>query len=259
MDPADGSRLYDQSYYACYGSIPYGHAPQWTHFFGQMADRIVSDIRPTSVLDAGCAMGLLVEALRDRGVEAYGIDISEYAISQVRSDLRPHCRVASLVETLDRSYDLIVSLEVLEHMSPGQGQRAIDNLCAHTEDVIFSSTPDEYTEPTHVNVQPAEHWAELFARNGFWRDCDYELDYIAPWAARFRKLDEPPARIIRGYERVMGRLAAENRQLRGKALEQTRIHDETARLKAQIEAMRQTRGWRVLERLRGLRKRLGGG
>ena len=85
-------------------------------FFGGVADRIVQDLAPRSVLDAGCALGLLVESLRDRNVEAYGVDISEYAISQVRSDIAAFTWQGSITDPLPRRYDLIVSIEVLEHL-----------------------------------------------------------------------------------------------------------------------------------------------
>ena len=57
-------------------------------FFGTIADQVVAEIKPRRVLDVGCAKGFLVEALRDRGVEAFGIDVSEYAIGEVRPDIR---------------------------------------------------------------------------------------------------------------------------------------------------------------------------
>ena len=45
-------------------------------------------------------MGFLVEALRKRGVDASGIDISDYAISQVDESVAAYCSVASLTEPL---------------------------------------------------------------------------------------------------------------------------------------------------------------
>ena len=95
------SELYNFEYYHnCCGPIPYEDPEHWVEFFGMIADRIVCDLHPKTVLDAGCAMGYLVAALRDRGVEAYGIDISEYAISRAREDIRPYCVVGSLTEAL---------------------------------------------------------------------------------------------------------------------------------------------------------------
>ena len=63
----DGAR-FDARYYAQSCGRPYGRDPEWLRFFGTIADRIVADIAPRRVLDAGCAMGLLVEALRERGI-----------------------------------------------------------------------------------------------------------------------------------------------------------------------------------------------
>lgn len=46
------------------------------------ADYLVQRFGKVKFLDIGCACGILVKALRDRGAEAWGIDPSEYAISQ---------------------------------------------------------------------------------------------------------------------------------------------------------------------------------
>ena len=70
----------------------------WVKFFGNIADKIIETINPKTVLDVGCAAGYLVAALRDRGVEAYGIDVSEFAISCAREDIKPYCRVCSALE-----------------------------------------------------------------------------------------------------------------------------------------------------------------
>jgi SAM-dependent methyltransferase len=195
------SSQFDAYYYRHCCGQPYVRNDSWLQFFGTIADRIAADIRPARVLDAGCAMGFLVECLRERGVDAHGIDISSYAIDQVHESARSFCRVGSIAEDLGGDYDLIVSIEVAEHMPERDGQRAIANICAHTSDVLFSSSPIDHREPTHVNVHPPEYWAELFARQGFYRDVDYDAGFILPWAARFRQRQEPMHRLVRDYER----------------------------------------------------------
>ena len=179
-------------------------------FFQGIADRILQDIQPASVLDAGCAMGFLVEGFRKRGVEAWGVDISSYAIQNVHPDIQTYCWVGSISEPFPQKYDLIVSIEVLEHVDARQAEQAVQNFCAHSDDILFSSTPFDYTEPTHRNVQPPEYWAELFARQGFYRDVEYDASFITNWAIRFRRSSEPVPRIIRGYERRFWQLWNEN-------------------------------------------------
>lgn len=199
------SEIYNQEYYHtdC-GPIPYEEPEQWEIFFGAIADRIVQDLRPRTVLDAGCAMGYLVAALRERGVEAYGIDISDYAICCVREDIRPYCAVGSLLdplpEGLPEQYDVVVTIEVLEHLYADAGKKAIQNLCSLANTVIFSSSPDDFTEKTHLNVQQREYWARLFAENGFYDDLNYRPTYITYHAACYRKKSDV-LRQIEDYER----------------------------------------------------------
>ena len=199
------SEIYNEEYYhnGC-GPIPYEEPEHWVEFFGMIADHIVNDLHPRAVLDAGCAMGYLVAALRDRGVEAYGVDISEYAISKVREDVRPFCRVASLTEAfpndLPQHYDLVVTIEVLEHLYAEDGQKAIANLCKRADTVLFSSTPDDFEERTHVNVQQREYWAKLFFEQGFTDDINYRPRYLTPYASLFRK-NTDIVRQIEDYER----------------------------------------------------------
>jgi hypothetical protein len=245
-EPADTAKgsgaAYDRNYFAHYcdatktGKLAYERNEFWLGFFGSIADHIVTDIKPRTVLDAGCAMGMLVEALRDRGVEAYGIDISDYAISQVRSDIKQYCRTGSITEPLDKRYDLIVSIEVLEHLPTEDALRAVANLCSATSDFLFSSTPIDYQEITHLNVQPPEWWTEVFARHGFFRDVEYDPStFLSPWAVRYRRSEETVARIVGGYERLAWRLKTENRTMRQVAAEQRAQLDRFENLAREAE------------------------
>ena len=245
VTPADTASLFDAAYYATGCGAPYERSPVWLALHGAFADRIVSDIAPASVLDAGCAIGLLVEALRNRGVDAWGIDISEYAIGQVPETLKPFCAVHSVTEPLGRRFDLVVCIEVLEHLPRAQSELAVANLCRHADDILFSSSPEDYTEATHFNVQPPECWAELFARQGFYRDVDFDASFITPWAARFRKRTEPAHRLAKDYERKFWLLQNENAQLRKQAglrrvnLEHTeRTQAERDRTLAEVQRLR---------------------
>ncbi|MCS7260665.1 MAG: class I SAM-dependent methyltransferase, partial [Anaerolineae bacterium] len=234
MSAPDYARWYDAYYYAHDCGRPYQRDPYWLAFFGAIADQIVARIAPRTVLDAGCAMGFLVEELRRRGVESYGVDISEYAIANVHPEVRPFCWVGSICDPFPQRYDLIVCMEILEHMPAAEAPKAIANLCQHTDDILFSSTPFDYKEVTHLNVQPPEHWAELFAQHGFFRDVDFDASFILPWAVRFRRKKDPPARLVREYERRFWQLWKENLDLRAQALE---LRDQLVQAgQAQVEA-----------------------
>lgn len=202
------SEIYNAEYYKEYdvgcGKVDYSDSEYTKGFLTQIAQKIADDLHPRTVLDAGCAMGHLVAALRDLGVEAYGVDISKYAISKVREDVRPFCKVGSLTEPLpaglpDR-YDLVVTIEVLEHLYAEDGRQAIRNLCQLTDKVLFTSTPDDFTEPTHVNVQQREYWCRAFFKNGFMDDINYRPTYLTAHALLFRR-SANIERQVEDYER----------------------------------------------------------
>ncbi len=205
---------YGSSYFRHECGVPYERSEHWLRFFDRIAESIVRDLRPTSVLDAGCAMGFLVEALRKRGVEAWGVDISEYAISQVDESVREYCRVGSITDAPDRRYDLTVCIEVLEHVPPAETETAIASLCASSDRLLISSTPQDYGEATHLNVQPVEAWSAAMARQGFLRDVERDTSYLTPWAALYVRTDEAVEETVRRYDRSWYRLRQETDQLR---------------------------------------------
>ena len=206
--------FYDRYYYLTSCGVRYDDRKKWELFFGEIADKIVRDINPKTVMDAGCAYGYLVAALRDRGVEAYGIDISEYAISQVREDIKTFCKVGSVLDALPGNYDLIISIEVMEHLQPHESRMAIENLCQYSNDFLFTSTPTDFKEATHFNVQPTEYWARLFANCSFYRDVDFDASFIICHAIRFRKSKDVMPVIIGEYEKNYYRYYIENKTLR---------------------------------------------
>jgi SAM-dependent methyltransferase len=212
----DEAAEYGEAYFEHYwgGGGPYERNERWLGFFGKVADGIVRDLAPKTTLDAGCAMGFLVEALRARGVEASGVDISEYAISKVDESVAPHCRLGTLTEPLGGRYDLVTCIEVLEHIPPAEVDRALDNLCAAGDRLLISTTPGDFGEPSHQGVQPPETWSAKLAQRGFFRDLDLDLSYVSPWAALYVSADAPKAEIVRNYDRAWWRLRRETRELR---------------------------------------------
>jgi SAM-dependent methyltransferase len=220
MDESD----FGEAYYLNDCGRPYQRDAHWTAFFGRIADDIVAGIQPRRVLDAGCAMGLLVEALRDRGVEAFGFDLSSYAIARITAPTRQWCWEASVMDEIEGRYDLIVCQEVLPHLPLADAEGAVANFCRHTDDVLFSVSPYP-PAPLHANIAPPDHWAGVFAAHGFFRDFNFDAGAITPWAVRYRRSDTPVTRVIAEYER----------QLHGYRTERDRVTAEARRIAANAE------------------------
>ena len=225
-----------------------------------VAQKIVDQICPETVLDVGCAMGLLVERLRRRRVEAVGIDPEEALLDQADPKIRPFLTRADYTDRFPEGpYSLIVSIEALTDLPPEIAAPAIRNICSRTEDVIFSARP------------PAL-WAGLFAENGFFRDTAFDASFISPWAARFRlHPDRQLPEAIREYEHIISNLGEENASLRARVdaqeqwIERTRVEHDSV-IKTLVSRLQQweslwadierSAGWKFLHRVRLLRMRV---
>jgi SAM-dependent methyltransferase len=236
MTIGTSSNLFDKYYFDHNCGTPYGQRQDWLNTYNRIADLIVRDIQPGTMLDAGCAYGYMIEVMRPRGVECWGIDVSEHAIQSVHPDARQYCRTASVLDPLPQKYDLITCFEVVEHMPPGQGEQAIANLCRYTDDILFCSSPVDFKEATHLNVQPVEYWAEQFAVQGFYRDVDLDASTIVSWAARYRRSREPFHRVARSYERKFWQLLKENQDARIALVEVRYQLSQAAQVEASLRA-----------------------
>ena len=164
--------------------------------------RLVTDLQIESVLDASSEPGPLVEKLRDLDVDASALDAT-----------------VSLGEPLERKYDLVLCIDVLEQLAPADAEAALENLCASTDRVLLSSTPFEYSEPANVNVHAPEDWSAQFARQGFVRNLEYDASFFSPWATLYERSHTLLPEVVRTYDRAWWQLRLEVRQVREKVLE----------------------------------------
>ncbi|MGH2866861.1 MAG: class I SAM-dependent methyltransferase, partial [Solirubrobacteraceae bacterium] len=238
---ADPDAAYGAEYYHSHcGDEPYTpDSANWVEFYNAIADEIVRSLRPTRVFDAGCAVGFLVAALWDRNVEAHGRDISRYAISQVRADVREYCSVGSIADPIEGDFDLILCIEVLEHMPEQEAWDAIAAMTSAAPRILFSSTPADFDEPTHVNVRPTIYWLGHFARAGFAPVVRHDATYLCPHAMLLERSTDGRA------EQDLTAFAEIVRQRMGRAAQQRTARELTVKLDALNEVLASERAARI--------------
>ena len=102
------------------------------------------NFRVASALDVGCATGYLVEVLRERGIDAQGCDLSPYAIDHAAPGAVGHVRVANLFAGLpwaDGTFDLVTTLEILEHLPPDRVPDALAELARVCGGYLYATIP----------------------------------------------------------------------------------------------------------------------
>jgi 2-polyprenyl-3-methyl-5-hydroxy-6-metoxy-1,4-benzoquinol methylase len=158
-----------------------------------------------SVLDIGCGRGEFLEAIRDAGVPASGIDLSEESVAMCRAK-GLKAEVADLFVYLndlpEASLDGIFCSQVVEHLAPERLPEMI-KLCAarlSRGGVIAIETPNPeclaifathfYLDPTHTRPVPAALLAFYMEEFGIGR---IETRKLAPAVESMPSLAELPA------------------------------------------------------------------
>ena len=92
----------------------------WWDGFGPIAEAICETLRvpkDADWLDIGCGGGCFVGFLRQRGVAAEGVDISEHAIHGARESERPYLRRGDTIASPpERPYSFVSALDLVEHI-----------------------------------------------------------------------------------------------------------------------------------------------
>jgi SAM-dependent methyltransferase len=125
--------------------------------------------RPNSILDVGCGLGIWLSIATKLGVtDVHGIEGPWLNLKQLRID--PESVTIQDIEQpfhLGRSFDLVICLEVAEHLPPQTAKTFIDSLVSHGNIVLFSAAIPYQGGHNHINEQFPSYWADLFAKFDF--------------------------------------------------------------------------------------------
>ncbi len=114
------SREYGYEYFdgdRIYGYGGYKYDGRWVSV-AKRIKKIYKLKNNAKILDIGCAKGFLVKDLVDIGLDAYGLDISEYAIKNSHKDVtgRIHLGNANKLPFEDNTFDFVISLNTLHNL-----------------------------------------------------------------------------------------------------------------------------------------------
>lgn len=173
---------------------------------------IVRGLEARSCLELGCFSGAVLSVLAASGVEVCGVELSHLAMVLALPDVHRHIRFGDLLALdFDRRYDVVLAMDIFEHLNPLDLDRYIQRVASLMEphgllylnspmfgvDDVFGTAAQPYRPewraageqdywrhlhcdakgwPLHGHLVWASPrwWEALFARNGLERDRDAE-------------------------------------------------------------------------------------
>lgn len=166
------------------------------HFHKRLCELVLAR-QPSEILEVGCGEGYVLAALRKAGVQCpiHGIDFSQTAIEHAKArvpDATFAVEDARTLATSGRRYDLVLMIEVLEHLEDAQSMLGV--LAQLSKHHVVVSVPWEpffrglnFLRGKHITAlgndpEHIQHWS----RGGFQRFVGRQLDVHAapivfPW------------------------------------------------------------------------------
>jgi len=126
-------------------------------------------IKPNSVLDVGCGIGTWLKVLNRAGVERIlGIDGEYVDTNNLHIDILNFIG-ADLRKKIDlkEKFDLVISLEVAEHLPSSSAEQFISTLTQHSDVILFSAALKGQGGQHHLNEQSFDYWVHKFNERGY--------------------------------------------------------------------------------------------
>lgn len=149
---------------------------------------IMNLIQPKSVVDVGCGIGSWLSVFKDSGVHDYlGVD-GGYVDEEMLMIPQSKFKAVDLEKSinLNRQFDLVVSLEVAEHLPANSAEAFVKTLTSLGSVVMFSAAIPHQGGVGHFNEQWPEYWRDYFNKCGYVladaiREKIWNYESVEPW------------------------------------------------------------------------------
>lgn len=134
-----------------------------------IVEQMVRKFKPGNCLDLGCGTGVYVEEFLRQGVTAIGVE-GNLAVKPILKTGHENVLFHDLRSPLPLTtrFDLVLGIEVVEHIPEDYTEVLIHNLTQHCAKwlVITSGVDSHGSNPWHVNEQPKKYWIERIEARG---------------------------------------------------------------------------------------------
>jgi len=133
-----------------------------------LVPEILKMLNPKSVVDIGCGLATFLSIFKRYGVsDILGIDGKWVNKELLFKNINPNEFLEQDLEQLfilKKKYDLVLSLEVAEHIHQNYADIFVENLVNSGEVILFSAAIPNQGGQNHINEQWLSYWEEKFSK-----------------------------------------------------------------------------------------------
>ncbi|MBC7383806.1 MAG: methyltransferase domain-containing protein [Bacteroidia bacterium] len=137
----------------------------------QVVPLLIKLFHPKNVLDVGCGIGTWLSVFKQHGVRGvHGIDgdfVDKKLLWNYINEEEFTAKDLTLSFDLKKKFDLVICLEVAEHLEKKQANGFIKSICKHADVIVFSAAVPGQGGQNHLNEQWPAYWINLFKIQGF--------------------------------------------------------------------------------------------
>ncbi len=143
---------------------------------------IKDTFQPARALDLGCGPGALMHLLWELGVDVAGIDFAESSLTLATPEVRDRITIGDVADATllpADAFDLVISREVLEHLTVLEVKRAVANMVRMTSKFVYVTTrfhpspenlldfnQQDDLDPTHITLLNKDLLRLMFVLEG---------------------------------------------------------------------------------------------
>lgn len=129
---------------------------------------VLERFAPSSVLDLGCGMGNYLSLFADAGCRVFGLEGSAAGLNRISSRVFAMQYDLRLPLNINQTFDLVMSIEVAEHIPRRYSRNLVRSLCKHSNGlVLFAAAPPGTPGDDHINCRDRRFWDHLFSEHGY--------------------------------------------------------------------------------------------
>jgi SAM-dependent methyltransferase len=148
---------------------------------------LIELFNPQTVLDVGCGTGTWLKIFSELREQIYlqGLD-GDYIDRSKLTITKDWLKTMDLSKpfNLNKRFDLVMSLEVAEHLPPSSDKDFISSLVNHGDTILFSAAVPMQGGDNHLHEKWPSYWSSLFAQHGY-----HAYDIIRPIIWNNNKVD----------------------------------------------------------------------